>query len=133
MAQSDAYANINIVSICCDSCDGAREIIEKEDELLWVNVTHYYCPPADKEIAKAALGFRQVPFYVVLNEKGQIEQKGSSKQVDLTNIPGMIVPMVVVEQEVSPSRKHIAVSASTNSPINVSMSITREFCMDDDF
>lgn len=46
--------------------------------------------PESKDEAKRLLGFQKVPFYVILNEHGEIVQKGSQKQVDLTNVPGLI-------------------------------------------
>lgn len=52
-----------------------------------------------KEEAKKILGFKQVPFYVVLDDKGEIVQMGSKKQIDFDNIPGMEQPTVVDEQE----------------------------------
>lgn len=46
----------------------------------------------NKEEAKKILGFKQVPFYVVLNEEGDIVQMGSKKYIDFDNLPGMIQP-----------------------------------------
>lgn len=43
-----------------------------------------------KEQAKKILGFKSVPFIVVLNEEGEIVQMGSKKQIDFGNVPGMI-------------------------------------------
>ena len=37
------------------------------------------------------LGFKQVPFYVVLNGKGEIVQMGSKKHIDFDNLPGMVL------------------------------------------
>jgi len=42
-----------------------------------------------KEEAKRILGFKQVPFYVVLNEAGDIVQMGSKKNINFDNLPGM--------------------------------------------
>ena len=72
-----------------------------------------------KEKAKAALGFRQVPFYVILNEQGEIQHKGSSKQMDLTNISGL------------KKADHPKPLFRPASPISVCVS--REFCIEDDF
>ncbi len=91
MATLPEYANVNFTSIVLDECDGARNILEEPDEKQrWSNINHYYLDKDFKEIAKATLGMKQVPFYVVLNEDGEIVQKGSKKQVDFDNIPGMI-------------------------------------------
>jgi hypothetical protein len=76
---------VTFVSICCDQLDGAREIIEKEDNLKWPNVQHYYMDPESKEIAKSVLGFSSVPFYVMLNAQGKVTQKGN--KVEWTQLP----------------------------------------------
>ena len=52
----------------------------------------------NKEKAKELLGFKQVPFYVVLNEEGDIVQMGSKKKIDFDNLPGM-EPLKVAEEE----------------------------------
>lgn len=91
MAQDPRYANIQFISICCDLLDGAREIIEKDDELRWQHVSHYFMEPDDKEIAKKILGFKSVPFYVVVNNLGEITQLGGSKKIDFDAIPGKII------------------------------------------
>ena len=91
MSNDSKYADVQFISICCDKLDGAREIIEKEDELRWQHISHYFMEPDDKEIAKEVLGFKSVPFYVVLNEKGVIVQLGGSKKIDFESIPGAVV------------------------------------------
>mmetsp|Transcript_28514 Transcript_28514/g.41954 ORF Transcript_28514/g.41954 Transcript_28514/m.41954 type:complete len:178 (-) Transcript_28514:184-717(-) len=78
--------NVTFASINCDSETGARNIIEEFDTPRWLNVDHYHMETEFKERAKKELGFRQVPFLVVLNERGEIVQKGSPKQVDLTKL-----------------------------------------------
>lgn len=72
------HPDIQFVSICCDSLDGARNIIEQNDELKWSSVQHYFMDQEHKEKAKAILGFKQVPFYVVLDERGIIMEKGNT-------------------------------------------------------
>ena len=64
-----------------------------------------------KELAKTALGFQTVPFYVVVNAQGDILQRGKKRDVDFDNIPG-----VVVEQEEEEQKEEENV-----------------FCLDDDF
>eukprot|EP00985_Skeletonema_marinoi_P025320 scaffold18506_cov60-Skeletonema_marinoi.AAC.1 len=75
LAADERYKKVKFASIVCDSCDGARNIIDKEDSPRW-----------DK-----------VPFYVVLDENGEIIQMGSKKQIDFDNIPGMEKPKDVEE------------------------------------
>jgi len=76
------HPDVQFVSICCDSLDGAREIIERNDELRWSSVQHFYMSKENKETAKKLLGFNHVPFYVVLNEEGRLIEKGN--HVDFT-------------------------------------------------
>ena len=84
---------MNFASICCDSCDGARDIIEKPDDSpRWDRVSHFFMDHEHKEEAKKILGFKQVPFYVVLDKEGDIVQMGSKKHIDFDNLPGMVQP-----------------------------------------
>jgi len=99
LAADERYKKVQFVSIVCDSCDGARNIIDKEDSPRWDKVSHFFMDYEHKEEAKKILGFKQVPFYVVLDDKGEIVQMGSKKQIDFDNIPGMEQPTVVDEQE----------------------------------
>lgn len=78
LAAAPRFANVQFVSICCDKLDGAREIIEKETEPRWQNVDHYFMEHQYKEEAKNVLGFSAVPFYVMLNEKGETIQMGNA-------------------------------------------------------
>lgn len=79
---ANEHPGIQFVSICCDSLDGARNIIEKHDNLRWSSVQHYFMSKSDKEKAKAILGFKQVPFYIVLDENGLMIEKGNN--IDFT-------------------------------------------------
>ena len=91
MACLPKYANVRFISIVLDECDGARNIIETpNDKRRWSNIHHYYMDTEFKEHTKSVLGMKQVPFYVILNKYGEIVQKGSKKQVNFEDIPGMI-------------------------------------------
>ena len=92
MAQDPKYKDVQFISICCDKLDGARDIIERDDDLRWQNVNHYFMDKNDKEKAKKLLGFQQVPFYVVMDEYGSITQSGSGRQVDFDEVPGVVRP-----------------------------------------
>lgn len=92
MAQDPKYENVQFVSICCDKLDGAREIIDQEDDSRWQNVNHYFMEQKDKEEAKKILGFKSVPFYVVLDESGNIQQLGNQKKIDFDEVPGVVRP-----------------------------------------
>ncbi|KAL3915785.1 MAG: hypothetical protein SGILL_005484, partial [Bacillariaceae sp.] len=122
MAQDPMYENVQFISICCDKLDGARDIIEKEEELRWQNVSHYFMSKDDKETAKKILGFKQVPFYVVLDEEGKIQQSGSGKQVDFEEIPGVVRP------ETPPTSPVKEREPSESSFDDVGLS--DEFCLD---
>ena len=119
MAQQPEYSNVDFTSIVLDECDGARNIIEKDNEPRWKNINHFYMDKDFKEAAKSALGFNQVPFYVVLNEKGEIVQKGSKKQIDFDTIPGIVRPVGHDKENIPvPVQK----KAEAEAPV---------FCMDD--
>lgn len=75
------YPEVQFVSICCDSLDGAREILQRHDAPRWDAVHHFFMNKADKERAKKLLGFASVPFYVVLDEEGGMVEKGN--KIDL--------------------------------------------------
>jgi hypothetical protein len=92
MAQDPKYENVQFISICCDELDGARDIIEKDDDLRWQNVSHYFMNRENKEEAKKILGFRSVPFYVVMDENGSITQSGNGKSIDFAEVPGVTRP-----------------------------------------
>lgn len=94
LAADERYKDVKFVSICCDSCDGARDIIEKNDRPRWHRVSHFFMDHEHKEEAKRILGFKQVPFYVVLNKEGEIVQTGSKKYINFNNLPGMVQPKV---------------------------------------
>lgn len=128
MAASPKFEKVKFVSICCDKLDGAREIIEKPTEPRWQHVSHYYMEPSYKETAKRILGFKSVPFYVVLNENGQITQAGGPKQVDFDEIPGLVGPEVddSKENEPAPSEKQVDGTAQ-------SVAAERVFTLDEDF
>jgi hypothetical protein len=103
MAQDPKYADVQFVSICCDKLDDARSIIEKDDEMRWQHVSHYFMTEKDKEEAKKQLGFKSVPFYVVLDKSGDITQSGSDKVVDFDDVPGVVreVPVEKKEESIS--------------------------------
>lgn len=78
----------------------------------------------DKEQAKAVLGFQSVPFYVVLNDQGNIVQMGN--KIDWDNLPGCA------------TTKQIPPGSQENRPINLpvappppSASIPQSFFVED--
>ena len=91
MAKDPKYKDVQFISIVCDKLDGARTIIEQDNDLRWQNVNHYFMNTQDKETAKSILGFQQVPFYVVMDEHGAITQSGNGRQVNFEVIPGIQV------------------------------------------
>ena len=118
MSKLPQYANVEFASIALDECDGARNIIELPDEKpKWNNINHYLM---DKEFAEEVksvlLGMQQVPLYVVLNEFGEIVQKGSNKQVNFEDIPGIVQ---LEEEKVEETKDEQA--------------LERVFCLDGDF
>ena len=129
MASDPKYSNVRFVSICCDKLDGAREIIEKDDEPRWKNVSHYFMDRQHKEEAKKLLGFKSVPFYVILNEDGEITQKGSSKTVDFDAVPGVVRPESDKENQNAEARP----TSNESSPRIEAPAMERVFALDEDF
>jgi hypothetical protein len=84
---SDSDCTLQFLSVCCDLLDGAREIIERPSTPRWNAMRHFYMPPAAKEQAKQWLGFRQVPYYVVLSAQGELLYSGNKIDWDL--VPGL--------------------------------------------
>jgi len=87
MAATSGDSDIQFVSICCDKLDGAREILERDDTPRWNSMRHYFMDHADKERAKKVLGFKQVPFYIIFNESGEMVFTGG-KLPDLDELLG---------------------------------------------
>lgn len=91
---SQQYPQISFISICCDSLDGAREILERDDELKWQGIPHYYMATEYKEEAKQMFGFKTVPFYVFVNAYGLITQMGGPSKIDFNDLPGESTPTI---------------------------------------
>lgn len=127
MAKDSKYANVQFVSICCDQLDGARDIIEKDDDLRWQNVAHYFMEKSHKEEAKKILGFKSVPFYVVLNESGDITQLGNEKAVNFDEAPG-----VAPKEDITSVFEQLAISnEETKEETYAPVKVDRVFNMDD--
>ena len=139
MASDPKYENVQFISICCDELDGAREIIEKDDDLRWQNVDHYFMSQSDKEKAKKELGFKSVPFYVVLDEAGTITQKGGPKAIDFDEVPGVVRPQIVpphFEEEKKENDDDFCLDFEldfSNLQFKEPPALERVFNMDDDF
>mmetsp|Transcript_10235 Transcript_10235/g.19178 ORF Transcript_10235/g.19178 Transcript_10235/m.19178 type:complete len:191 (-) Transcript_10235:26-598(-) len=131
LAKRPEYSNVKFTSIVLDECDGARNIIEQNDKPRWNNINHFYMDREYKETAKSVLGFHQVPFYVVLNENGEIVQKGSKKDIDFEAIPGIIRPPKEEEEEEEERKEEIFEKESTQSVEAVTVQMERVFCLDD--
>ena len=102
LAADERYKNVKFASICCgtgSSSDDARNIVEKEDSPRWDKISHFFMDLDSKEEAKKILGFKQVPFYIVLDSDGDIVQMGSKKNIDFDNLPGMVQPEVIEEEK----------------------------------
>jgi len=126
LAKDPKYEGVKFASINCDSESGARNIIEEFDDPRWLNVEHYHMETEFKEEAKVALGFKTVPFLIVINEYGQIVQKGSPKQVDL----GKIVQKKIEQKSIydGDDKENVNPIVKSNT-----VNISRVFTMDEDF
>lgn len=127
MATQPEYQNVEFTSIVLDECDGARNIIEQDDERRWQNINHFYMDKEFKETAKQALGFNQVPFYVVLNEHGEIVQKGSKKNIDFDEIPGIVRPQETEDKE------NLAPRSNEGKVEEIIQQMEHVFSLDEDF
>lgn len=86
------HPDVECLSICCDSLDGAREILECSKERAWPALSHYFMAYDDKEIAKQVLGFRSVPYYLVVDETGDLVHAGKTfswDDVSLVSTPAI--------------------------------------------
>lgn len=86
-----------------------------------------------KEKAKKILGFQSVPFYVLLNDAGEVVHKGSSKTFDFEEIPRIHTPEANKENEeeiTAKSEKEVDTSIVTST---AQPSVERIFILDDDF
>lgn len=104
-------SKVKFVSICCDSLDGAREIIERDDEVRWSSVHHYFMEFADKELCKKIFGFKQVPFYIVLNEKSEITQYGN--KINWDPVYSLIGHEVQADENAKPQTNVVKTEVST--------------------
>ena len=86
LAEEQDFKHINFVAICCDSLDGARQIIDKEEDVKWRKIKHYFLNKSEKERAKALLGFRCVPFYVVVDPSKGVLQYGKKEAIDFEKV-----------------------------------------------
>ena len=126
MAQDPRY--VRFTSVVLDTCDGARNIIETPDDRpRWGTVGHYHLDDEYRDEAKEALGFRQVPFYVVLNEDGDIVQKGGKRDIDFEAVPG------VIHQEEEKGEENCDIANEENVREVDAAPMDRVFCMDEDF
>jgi thiol-disulfide isomerase/thioredoxin len=132
MASDPKFSNVRFVSICCDKLDGAREILEKEEEPRWTHISHYFMEHSHKEEAKKMLGFQSVPFYVLLNDTGEVVHKGSSKTFDFEEIPG-------IHRSEANKENEEEVTATLEKDVDTSIipsakpSVERVFILDEDF
>ncbi|GMI55024.1 hypothetical protein TeGR_g6491 [Tetraparma gracilis] len=131
---SSSHQNVQIISICCDSCDGAREIIERGAEPRWANLRHYFTPLEWKEKAKAYFGFAQVPFYVVVNPDGAtVHSKGNASKVDLAAVPGAVRPPALIEDPAADKENEVEVAPIVEKLAISEPEAPRAFIMDEDF
>lgn len=109
------------MSICCDSLDGAREILERPDaDTAWNSMAHYYMSFEHKEHAKRILGFRKVPFYVVIDAQGVIVHTGNKLPEDVVSRPTEVPMHTGANTTKRPStppqtEKEVTVSSPTSS------------------
>lgn len=80
-AGEDDSGEILYVSCALSQGDGNMEMVtDLVDD--WQNMTHVFMDIENKDIAKAAFKFTQVPFYVVVSATGDVVDTGDPKSVD---------------------------------------------------
>jgi thiol-disulfide isomerase/thioredoxin len=131
IAEEIGTENVQFLSVVCGDQDGARNIIEKPDESpRWGSINHFYASNEVKEAAKAALEFKQVPFYVVLNEKGEIVKKGGGKDVDIQKESEGLLGMENKENMAPPKQ----FTTTSTKQVKVAQPLaSRAFSLDEDF
>ena len=134
LASQKSHKNIKIISICLDNQDGARNIIEHNDDPRWNDITHYSSELINKESIKEFFEFTQVPFYVSINKtNSEITSKGTTKQVNLDNISGVHFEQPIFDDN-TPSSSDDESPEDKENDENVAPLITiRKFEMDEDF
>ena len=125
MAQDPKFESVHFVSICCDKLDGARYMIDEEADPRWQNINHYFMEEPDKEEAKRVLDFQTVPFYVVLDQHGSIQQMGNIHLISFQKVAELT--SAVVSPQVSASL--LQLDGACTQPVQPD----RVFCLDEDF
>ncbi|CAN0118232.1 unnamed protein product, partial [Discosporangium mesarthrocarpum] len=76
----------SFVAVNIDGTDAAAAtlVLESASEGRWTRLKKVHLAEEDKERAKALLGMRVVPFYVIVNQGGAIVRSGTWKAVALT-------------------------------------------------
>ena len=86
MAKDPRYKDVRFMSICCDGLNGAGLAVDCCKSFGWENIEHFSIETTPKEEAKRLLGFKRVPFYVVINKRGEVLQKGGASEIDFEMI-----------------------------------------------
>jgi thiol-disulfide isomerase/thioredoxin len=81
-AGEDKSGEIIYVSCALSQGDGNRDVVSDLVDGEWENMTHVFMDMDNKDAAKAAFSFAQVPFYVIVSASGEIVAQGEPKQID---------------------------------------------------
>ena len=122
-------SNIAVVSVCCgDTIDSSREILEDSDESpRWKNIHHYHMSHDEKESAKEIFGFKQVPFYIIVNAIGNVIYSGS--KIDLSSVPSYVLR----EDNETMLNRHAKVGNHMEKAQSIPQPEERMFELDEDF
>jgi thiol-disulfide isomerase/thioredoxin len=88
-AQAEAHPDITFASCALSlgsDTEGTQEQVLELLEGQWENLKHLYMSLEDKEAAKAALGFKAVPFCVALGADGAIVYQGDPHGIDFKTV-----------------------------------------------
>ena len=85
-----ACHDIEFITICCDNETFGRNIVlhnqqESEMQILKAQprTLHYFATLEEKDRLKASYGFNSVPFYVMLDERGETLHSGRDLWQDI--------------------------------------------------
>jgi len=107
----DKLAGKGLGDVVFTSCalslsDGDLSMVQEMTEDTWENLIHLYMTMEEKEAAKAAFGFKAVPFVVCFDKNGTVLASGDPRKMDIEAIftqPAQTAPEPVKVVEPAPA------------------------------
>jgi len=85
-AAAQAYRPVEFMTVCCDDEVYGRHMVLQSFSVSnpeHRRVSHFFAPAPVKVSLKSLFGFESVPYYVMLDEGGQVIYSGPSLYVDV--------------------------------------------------